>query len=169
MELIRSHHTVGVKNCLVFFLSIFSRVLDPWHLGTDLELVPAFSVNDFQDAKKFFFNLNIFCFLLSVDTFSSVFFCLLMEVSKSELDLYKKLQIRIQEAQKHTDPPPDPEHHKLCTIPMSLWLILSLLSSVLWIQDVYPGSDFFPSRILDPNGLHPGSRIPNTHQRIKVF
>jgi hypothetical protein len=27
------------------------------------------------------------------------------------------------------------------------------------IRDVYPGSDFFPSRIPDPNCLHPGSRI----------
>jgi hypothetical protein len=31
--------------------------------------------------------------------------------------------------------------------------------SVLRIRDVYPGSDFFPSRILDPNCFHPGSRI----------
>jgi hypothetical protein len=30
---------------------------------------------------------------------------------------------------------------------------------VLRIRDVYPGSDFFPSRIPDPNCLHPGSRI----------
>ncbi len=30
----------------------------------------------------------------------------------------------------------------------------------MWrIRDVYPGSDFFPSRIPDPNCLHPGSRI----------
>jgi hypothetical protein len=27
------------------------------------------------------------------------------------------------------------------------------------IRDVNPGSDFFPSRIPDPNCLHPGSRI----------
>jgi hypothetical protein len=27
------------------------------------------------------------------------------------------------------------------------------------IRDVYPGSDFFPSRIPDPNCLHPGYRI----------
>jgi hypothetical protein len=27
------------------------------------------------------------------------------------------------------------------------------------IRDVYPGSDFFPSRIPDPNCLNPGSRI----------
>jgi hypothetical protein len=31
--------------------------------------------------------------------------------------------------------------------------------TVLRIRDVYPGSDFFPSRIPDPNCLHPGSRI----------
>jgi hypothetical protein len=31
--------------------------------------------------------------------------------------------------------------------------------TVLRIRDFYPGSDFFPSRILDPNCLHPGSRI----------
>jgi hypothetical protein len=31
--------------------------------------------------------------------------------------------------------------------------------AVLLIRDVYPGSDFFPSRIQDPNCLHPGSRI----------
>jgi hypothetical protein len=30
---------------------------------------------------------------------------------------------------------------------------------VLQIRDVYPGSDFFPSRIPDPKCLHPGSRI----------
>jgi hypothetical protein len=30
---------------------------------------------------------------------------------------------------------------------------------VVRIRDVYPGSDFFPSRIPDPNCLHPGSRI----------
>ncbi len=35
---------------------------------------------------------------------------------------------------------------------------------VLRIRDVCPGSDFFPSRIPDPNCLHPGSRI-----RIKEF
>ncbi len=35
---------------------------------------------------------------------------------------------------------------------------------MLRIRDVYPGSDFFPSRIPDPNCLHPGSRI-----RIKEF
>jgi hypothetical protein len=35
---------------------------------------------------------------------------------------------------------------------------------VLRIRDVYPGSVFFPSRIPDPNCLHPGSRI-----RIKEF
>ncbi len=30
----------------------------------------------------------------------------------------------------------------------------------MWrIRDVYPGSDFFPSRIPDPKCLHPGSRI----------
>ncbi len=33
------------------------------------------------------------------------------------------------------------------------------LRPVLRIQDVYPVSDFFPSRIPDPNCLHPGSRI----------
>ncbi len=30
---------------------------------------------------------------------------------------------------------------------------------VLQIRDVYPGYDFFPSRIPDPNCLHPGSQI----------
>ncbi len=35
---------------------------------------------------------------------------------------------------------------------------------VLRIRDVYPGSDFCPSWIPDPNCLHPGSRI-----RIKEF
>jgi hypothetical protein len=35
---------------------------------------------------------------------------------------------------------------------------------VLRTRDVYPGSDFFPSRIPDSNCLHPGSRI-----RIKEF
>ncbi len=35
---------------------------------------------------------------------------------------------------------------------------------MLRIRDIYPGSDFFPSRIPDPNCLHPGSRI-----RIKEF
>jgi|LakMenE18May11ns_1017448.scaffolds.fasta_scaffold6590599_1 hypothetical protein len=35
---------------------------------------------------------------------------------------------------------------------------------VLRIRDVYPGSGFFPSRIPDPNCLHPGSLI-----RIKEF
>jgi hypothetical protein len=35
---------------------------------------------------------------------------------------------------------------------------------VLRIRDVYPGSDFFPSRSPDPNCLYPGSRI-----RIKEF
>jgi hypothetical protein len=35
------------------------------------------------------------------------------------------------------------------------------LETVLRIRDVYPGSRirFFPSRIPDPNCLHPGSRI----------
>ncbi len=31
--------------------------------------------------------------------------------------------------------------------------------AVMRIRDVYPGSDFFPSRIPDPNCFHPGSRI----------
>ncbi len=31
--------------------------------------------------------------------------------------------------------------------------------AVLRIRDVYPGSDFFPSRIPDPNCFHPGSWI----------
>jgi hypothetical protein len=31
--------------------------------------------------------------------------------------------------------------------------------SLLWIRDVYPESDFFPSWIPDPNCLHPRSRI----------
>jgi hypothetical protein len=31
--------------------------------------------------------------------------------------------------------------------------------SVRRIRDVYPGSGFFPSRIPNPNCLHPGSRI----------
>ena len=31
--------------------------------------------------------------------------------------------------------------------------------TVLRIRDVYPGSDFFPSRFPDPNCLHPGSQI----------
>ncbi len=35
----------------------------------------------------------------------------------------------------------------------------TLLNPVWRIRDVYPGSDFFPSRIPDPNCLHPGSRI----------
>ncbi len=39
-----------------------------------------------------------------------------------------------------------------------------LLFAVWRIRDVYPGSDFFPFRIPDPNCLHPGSRI-----RIKEF
>ncbi len=38
------------------------------------------------------------------------------------------------------------------------------VNTVLRIRDVYPGSDFFPSRNPDPNCLHPGSRI-----RIKEF
>ncbi len=39
------------------------------------------------------------------------------------------------------------------------------MKAVLRIRDVYPGSDFFPSRIPDPNCLlHRGSRI-----RIKEF
>ena len=38
---------------------------------------------------------------------------------------------------------------------------------VLRIRDVYPGSDFFPSRIPEPNFLHPGSRIRN--KELKYF
>jgi hypothetical protein len=35
-------------------------------------------------------------------------------------------------------------------------------SLTVWrIRDVYPGSDFFPSRIPDPNCLHPGSLSKN--------
>jgi hypothetical protein len=33
------------------------------------------------------------------------------------------------------------------------------LQAVWLIRDVYPGSDFFPSRIPDPNFFHPGFRI----------
>jgi hypothetical protein len=33
--------------------------------------------------------------------------------------------------------------------------------AVLRIRDVYPRSDFFPSRIPDPNCLHPGSASKN--------
>jgi hypothetical protein len=36
----------------------------------------------------------------------------------------------------------------------------SAYKKAVWrIRDVYPRSDFFPSRIPDPNCLHPGSRI----------
>ena len=42
-------------------------------------------------------------------------------------------------------------------------MIIFLYYSVVRIRDV-PGSDFFPSRIPDPNCLYPGSRI-----RIKEF
>jgi hypothetical protein len=41
--------------------------------------------------------------------------------------------------------------------------------AVLRIRDVYPGSDFIPSRIPDLNCFHPGSRIPDPHQRLKYF
>ncbi len=37
----------------------------------------------------------------------------------------------------------------------------SLLSAVLWIRDVYPGSEFFSFRIPDPNFFHPGSLLKN--------
>jgi hypothetical protein len=37
---------------------------------------------------------------------------------------------------------------------------------VLRIRDVYPGSDFFPSRIPDPGSEFFPSRITDTHQRI---
>jgi hypothetical protein len=40
------------------------------------------------------------------------------------------------------------------------------LGAVLRIRDDYPGSDFFPSRIPDPNCLHPGSRIRIKEIRI---
>jgi hypothetical protein len=47
---------------------------------------------------------------------------------------------------------------------------------VLRIREVYPGSEFFPSRIPDPNFSIPDpgseffpSRIPDPHQRIKAF
>jgi hypothetical protein len=33
-------------------------------------------------------------------------------------------------------------------------------------QMFIPDPDFFPSRILDPNFFHPGSWIPDRHQRI---
>ena len=36
---------------------------------------------------------------------------------------------------------------------------LFTLEPVLRIRDVYPGSDFFPSRIPDPNFFNPGSWI----------
>jgi hypothetical protein len=36
---------------------------------------------------------------------------------------------------------------------------LYMLPPVWRIRDFYPGSDFFPSRIPDPNCLYPGSRI----------
>ncbi len=49
-----------------------------------------------------------------------------------------------------------------CTV-QSSWGAVPCLA-VLRIRDVYPGSNFFPSRIPDPNCLHPGSRI-----RIKEF
>jgi hypothetical protein len=37
--------------------------------------------------------------------------------------------------------------------------IYKVLTAVWRIRDVYPGSDFFQSRITDSNCLHPGSRI----------
>ncbi len=39
-------------------------------------------------------------------------------------------------------------------------LLLGFLT-VLRIRDVYPGSDFFPSRFPDPNCLYPGSASNN--------
>ncbi len=32
---------------------------------------------------------------------------------------------------------------------------LGMILTVMWIRDVYPGSEFFPSRIRDPNFFHP--------------
>jgi hypothetical protein len=49
------------------------------------------------------------------------------------------------------------------------WEIKYATYIALWrIRDVYPGSRIrlFPSRIPDPNCLHPGYRIPDPHQRI---
>jgi hypothetical protein len=48
--------------------------------------------------------------------------------------------------------------------PLVVWrsktvIFLAAMEAVLRIRDVYPGSDFFPARIPDPNCLHPGSRI----------
>ncbi len=40
----------------------------------------------------------------------------------------------------------------------------TLFKAVLRIRDVYPGSEFFPSWIPNPNFFHTGSRI-----RIKEF
>jgi hypothetical protein len=41
---------------------------------------------------------------------------------------------------------------------MCLWAS-NMKKTVLRIREVYPGSNFFPSQIPDPNCLHPGSRI----------
>ena len=46
--------------------------------------------------------------------------------------------------------------------------------SVLRIRDVYPGSDFFPSRIPDPNFFHPSTAkefVPpsDTHCLYKLY
>ncbi len=53
---------------------------------------------------------------------------------------------------------------QLNTLTISLRLCHSSCKAVFGIRDVYPGSEFFPSRIPHPNFFHPGSRI-----RIKEF
>jgi hypothetical protein len=40
---------------------------------------------------------------------------------------------------------------------------------VLRIRDVYPGSDFFPYRIPDPNFSHPGSTSKNFSILTKIL
>jgi hypothetical protein len=54
---------------------------------------------------------------------------------------------------------------RLCAVPAwpyfcgGFRLIKAVILPVWRIRDKHPGSDFFPSRILDPNCLHPGSPI----------
>jgi hypothetical protein len=54
------------------------------------------------------------------------------------------------------------EHDLRHLLPVHRDINISILA-VWQIRDVYPGSDFFPSRIPDPNCLHPESRI------LKIF
>ncbi len=113
---------------------------------------PALFVSDLQDVSK---KIIIFLLLLFEAAFASflrffLLFCLMMEVSESE-------SVPVPVPVPLTKGSGRPKNLRIQRILITYFL--QCCGSGMFIPD--PGSDFFPSRIPDPNCLHPGSSSKN--------